>query len=169
MAAIVVVESGWGNTAAVARAVAEGLGGDTVLVGVDEAPDRLPEDVDLLVVGGPTHAFSWSSASTRADATRQGAPAAEATPGIREWVSALPASEHLDVATFDTRVTTVRHLPGSAARRAAKEVRRRHLGRLVGTCSFYVQGVAGPLLDGELDRARRWGAGLAARSATASA
>ena len=55
-----------------ARAVAEGIGGDTVLVGVGEAPDRIPDGVDLLVVGGPTHAFSWSSASTRADAARHG-------------------------------------------------------------------------------------------------
>jgi hypothetical protein len=146
-----------------------GTGGDTVLVEVGEAPDRPPQDVDLLVVGGPTHAFSWSSAATRADATRQGAPTAQSTPGIREWVSALPASEHLVVAAFDTRVTRVRHLPGSAARRAAKEVRGRHLGRLVDTCSFFVQGVAGPLLDGELDRARRWGAGLAAWSTRANA
>ena len=165
MTAIVVVESMWGNTAAVARAVAEGIGGDAVLVGVGEAPDRIPDGVDLLVVGGPTHAFSWSSASTRADAARQGAPASGAAPGIREWMSGLPGAGRLDVATFDTRVATVRHLPGSAARRAAKEVRRRRLGHVFDTCSFFVQGVAGPLLDGELDRARRWGAGLAARSA----
>ena len=45
-----------------------------------------------------------------------------------------------------------------------REVRRDHLGRLVGRASFYVDDVAGPLLDGELDRARAWGEELAERN-----
>ncbi len=76
---------------------------------------------------------------------------------MREWLGRLEASDHVDVATFDTRVGSVRHLPGSAARAAGKEVRRHHLGRLVGTVSFYVDDMDGPLAEGELDRARAWG------------
>jgi hypothetical protein len=67
------------------------------------------------------------------------------------------------VATFDTRVDTVRHLPGSAAKKAAKEVRRHHLGRVVASESFYVGDTQGPLLDGELARARAWGEELVSR------
>lgn len=170
MTALVVFESLWGNTRALAEAVADGLGerdGDGVThLDVTDAPVPVPDDVDLLVVGGPTHAFSMSRASTRQDAEGRGAPAGHAGRGIRDWLSALPASRRLTVATFDTRVGSVRHLPGSAAKAAAKEVRRRHLGRLVATESFYVGDMDGPLLDGELDRARSWGRSLAARRGT---
>ena len=67
----------FGNTEKVAAAVARGLqleGVDTGLVEVHAAPASLSPDLDLLVVGGPTHGFSMSRASTRADAVRQGAP-----------------------------------------------------------------------------------------------
>lgn len=161
MSTMVVFESLWGNTRALAEAVAEGIGDAVTLVDVGEAPVPVPDDVDLVVVGGPTHAFSMSRASTRHDAEGKGAPAGHAERGIREWLDALPASDHVDVATFDSRVGTVRHLPGSAARAAGREVRRHHLGRLVATERFYVDDMAGPLLDGELDRARAWGQSLA--------
>jgi len=164
MSAVVVYESMWGNSEAVARAVAEGLGEGTALIEVTQAAQRLPVDVGLLVVGGPTHAFSMSRPTTRADAVKQGAPTGHETRGIREWLDDLPPSTGIDVATFDTRVAKVRHLPGSAARKAAKEVRRRHLAHVVDTESFYVEGVDGPLLEGELERARDWGARLAAHA-----
>lgn len=163
MNALIVFESLWGNTRALAEAVADGVGDGARLVDVADAPVPVPDDVDLLVVGGPTHAFSMSRTSTRQDAERKGAPTGHAVRGIREWLGELPASEHIDVATFDTRVGSVRHLPGSAAKAAGKEVRRHHLGRLVATESFYVGDMDGPLLDGELDRARAWGRSLAGR------
>jgi hypothetical protein len=65
------------------------------------------------------------------------------------------------MATFDTRVAMVRQLPGSAAKAAAKQVRRHHLGKLVAVESFYVADTAGPLLEGELVRAEGWGSTLA--------
>jgi hypothetical protein len=55
----------------------------------------------------------------------------------------------------------MRHLPGSAAKKAAKEVRKHHLGRVVDQESFYVDDMEGPLLEGELDRAAEWGHQLA--------
>ena len=157
MSALVVYESMWGNTRAVAEAIARGLGPDAEVVDVARAP-HVSTDVDLLVVGGPTHAFSMSRGSTRHDAAQRGAPTSEESPGIREWLAGLESPRpQLAVATFDTRVAKVRRLPGSAARAAAKEVRRRRLGQLVGTESFYVDDMAGPLLDGELERAKAWG------------
>lgn len=61
MKALVVYESMFGNTEQVARAVATGLGRhlDVELVAVANAPDTV-SDVDLVVVGGPTHAFSMT-------------------------------------------------------------------------------------------------------------
>lgn len=161
MRTLIVYESMWGNTRRVAETIAGTLGDDVSVVEAGEAPETLPEDIDLLVVGGPTHAFSMSRTSTRHDAETKGADTGHATKGIREWLGALQASD-VDVATFDTRVGSVRHLPGSAAKAAAKEVRRHHLGHLVDTQSFYVADMAGPLVEGELERARSWGQTLAA-------
>ena len=161
MKALVVYESMWGNTEMVARAVARGLGGGGPVEVADvsgEVPREL-SGIDLLVVGGPTHAFSMSRRTTRQDAVTKGAPSGHEQRGIREWLDGLPAGE-VAVATFDTRVGSVRHLPGSAARKAAKEVRRHHVGRVVATESFWVEDIAGPLLDGELDRAEAWGRSL---------
>ncbi len=162
MRTLIVYESMWGNTRQVAEAAAEAFGAAATIVEAAHAPESLPPDIDLLVVGGPTHAFSMSHASTRRDAEAKGAHAGDAARGIREWLAALPSSD-VEVATFDTRVGSVRRLPGSAAKAAAKEVRRHDLGHLVDSQSFYVADMAGPLLDGELDRARTWGHQLAAR------
>jgi hypothetical protein len=163
MSTLVIYESMWGNTREVAQAVADGLGDDVAAVEVNDAPATVPADVDLLVVGGPTHAFSMSRESTRRDAEDKGAAGANTARGIREWLDGLPASDHVVVATFDTRVGSVRHLPGSAAKAAARQVRRHHVGHLASTESFYVADMAGPLLDGELDRALAWGRALDAQ------
>ncbi|PKH41952.1 Flavodoxin [Nocardioides alpinus] len=167
MNTLLVHESHWGNTRAIGEAIAEGIasthGGPVTILDVGEAPSPLPTGVDLLVVGGPTHAFSMSRSSTRRDARTQGAEAGHQLKGIREWLDALPPpTTSPDVATFDTRVTQVRMLPGSAARAAGRLAERHHVGKVVATESFFVQDSAGPLVDGELDRARAWGRDLAA-------
>lgn len=165
MSTLVVYESMWGNTRAVAEAVAGGLGPDVPVVEVAQAPSPIPPEVDLLVLGGPTHAFSMSRPSTRKDAIDKGAGPEHGTSGIRDWLTGQPPSDRADVATFDTRLNKMRYLPGSAAKAAAKQVERLHLGRLIAVESFYVVGMEGPLLDHELDRAQVWGANLAARHA----
>ena len=165
MGAIVVYESMFGNTEEVARAVAAGLGEHlaTQLVRVDSRVPALDAGVDLLVLGGPTHAFSMSRPQTRDDAVRQGATPGVADRGIREFLGdSRLQTWHDAVATFDTRVAKVRHLPGSAARRAAAAVRRRGHPLIADPESFYVADVHGPLLPGELERARQWGRDLGA-------
>ena len=162
MKGIVVYESWFGNTEHVARAVAAGLSArmETELIPVDQAPVDISGRYDLVVVGGPTHAFSMSRPTTREDAMRQGATGRHAT-GIREWLDRLPEQPYAGVAAaFDTRVEKVRHLPGSAAKKAAKVLHRHGLVMLEKPQSFYVSGVDGPLLDGETDRAEMWGQAL---------
>ena len=165
---LVVVESMWGNTRAVAEAVAAGLGDEATVVDVSVAPATLPDDLRLLVVGGPTHALSMTRQRTREGAVEQGAPHVHTEAGIREWLDSLPPSDHIDVATFDTKSAKAKRFAGSAAKAAGKEVRRHHLGRLIATEDFYVAGTEGPLLEGELDRAQEWGAQLAAISSPTS-
>jgi hypothetical protein len=65
------------------------------------------------------------------------------------------------VATFDTRIAKPR-LPGSAAAAAEKRLRRLGFRSVVAPKSFYVEGTTGPLVDGEPERARRWGVALGA-------
>jgi flavodoxin len=166
--ALVVFESMFGNTEAIARAIGDGLAAsmDVEVRDVSHAPATMSEKGDLVVAGGPTHAFSMSRPSTRADAVKQGAAAERAVIGLREWLDDLPDGSHgaPPLATFDTRVDKVRRLPGSAARKAVR-VARAHGFATLGSESFYVEDTAGPLLDGELERAQDWGRRLAVRTA----
>ena len=76
MKAVVVYESMFGNTRQIAEAIAAGLAesADVAAVEVSEATAEAAEAADLLVAGGPTHAFSMSRPSTRSDAVNRGAP-----------------------------------------------------------------------------------------------
>jgi hypothetical protein len=163
MRAMVVYESMFGNTGTIAKALADGLsaGFRVDLVDVAAAPTTLDSDIGLLVVGGPTHAFGLSMQRTRLDAIRQGASNPVADVGVREWLNALHRSPGVAAAAFDTRVDRPR-VPGSAARAAARRLRRLGLRIVVAPTSFYVQGAAGPLLPGEVERAQRWAARIVA-------
>lgn len=165
MKALVVYESMFGNTEKIARAVADGVGEsvDVQLAEVADAPTDPSPDVAFIVAGGPTHAFSMSRENTRTDAISKGAHEGEREFGLREWMAALPSGEHTEkIATFDTKIKSMRHLPGSAAKSAAKAAHRHGYESLSKAESFYVDDVDGPLLDGEIDRARAWGRQLAA-------
>jgi hypothetical protein len=164
--ALVVFESMFGNTERVAAAVADGLRAAGVAVDlreVGQAPAALPRGLDLLVVGGPTHGFTMSRPSTRADAVRQGAPADRAPAGVREWLSgvALGPGRPPAVATFDTRVAKVRWLPMAAGPAAHRAAGRRGLEPVAQPVGFVVDDVRGPLLPREVDRAEAWGHDLA--------
>ncbi len=169
MRCLVVYESMYGNTMEVARAIASGTGTvlETELVEVGDAPSTLGSNIDLLIVGGPTHAFGMTRPGTRHDA-QEGKYAEEFTgefvstgPGIREWLGTLSAPKGTSFAAFDTRVAKP-HVPGSAAAGAAKRLRKMKLRQAMDPESFWVEGATGPLSDGELERAERWGAKVAA-------
>jgi hypothetical protein len=161
MRALVVVESSFGNTRAIASAVAEGLGRSMAVdvCDIGNAPSAVEDDVDLVVVGGPTHAFGLSRPNTRADAARQAGDSTAPTIGVREWLASAPAGLRR-AAAFDTRIDKG-WVPGSAAHGIAR--RLKHLGAtlVADPKSFRVVGTPGPLAAGELDRARRWGEQLA--------
>lgn len=164
MRAVVVYESMFGNTEAIARAIGEGIAEtlptDVIEVGVAEA--ALP-DVDLLVVGGPTHAFGLSRATTRRDAAeRATAGVISQRYGLREWLEQFAQSptRATEAAAFDTKTYSPR-LPGSAARAVERRLRRLGYHPVCDPESFHVADVTGPLVDGELERARLWGAKLA--------
>ncbi|GAA1991999.1 flavodoxin family protein [Isoptericola halotolerans] len=167
MSALVVYESSFGNTALVARAVGDGIAErmPVRVRSVDSIGDAGVDGADLVVIGGPTHAFGMSRPQTRQDARERLGDQPTASPGIREWIDGLrPDQEIALYATFDTRVEKVRHLPGSAAHSAARALRRDGHRILDRGASFYVAGLEGPLLPHERERAREWGELLAHRA-----
>ncbi len=59
MRVVIVYESMFGNTRLIAEAIAKGFGDETdvQVFGVADADPKVVEDADLIVVGGPTHAW----------------------------------------------------------------------------------------------------------------
>ncbi|HKS43634.1 MAG TPA: flavodoxin domain-containing protein [Amycolatopsis sp.] len=170
MHAVVIYESMLGNTEKIARAIAEGLSPRVPadVVNVDKATPELA-GADLIVVGGPTHVHGMSRSSTRDGARKQASGEIRSATGIREWLEGLGAApDGALAATFDTRLGQPRWLTGSAARGAAKLLRRHGYRLLVPAESFFVVTKPDRLVDGELDRAHRWGERLADRVAPAS-
>ncbi|MEP6630403.1 MAG: flavodoxin/nitric oxide synthase [Lapillicoccus sp.] len=170
MRALVVYESMFGNTERVAKAIAAGLAEsmEVVTTPVGQAPAAPGPEVDLIVAGGPTHALAMSRPNTRSEALTKGATQGEQQSGLREWVDGLPTGHHTErLATFDTRMASMRHLPGSAARGAARVARRHGYPSAARAESFYVDDVKGPLLEGETERATDWGRALARVAAPA--
>jgi len=164
MRAVVVYESMFGNTAQVAEAITDGMrreGAEVSVLPVATASRDTAAGVDVVVVGAPTHGFSLSTVASRRNAVRDGATLDPADQGVREWLLSQPKLDGAVVAVFDTRMWSMRHWPFSAARRIARLLRRRGVRATTATAGFYVRGSKGPLVAGETDRARAWGAQLA--------
>ncbi|MEJ3653285.1 flavodoxin [Actinomycetes bacterium KLBMP 9759] len=172
MRVLLVVESIFGNTRRIADAIASGIGStaQVQVVDVEDAPTAL-DGVDLLVVGGPTHAFGLTSeASRRTAADQSGHAVPVAAIGLRDWLARIasargsaPVPEPSAAAAFDTRMNVLR-LPGSAAAKAARRLRRAGFHIVARPKTFRVVGTEGPLREGELDRAAEWGATLVRRA-----
>jgi len=157
MHAVVVFESCFGNTSAVADAITDGLRCSGVEVRAypsHSAPHQV--SADLVLVGAPTHNMGLSTTASRGQAHQKGGAAPEA--GVREWIDGV---ETLDgrVVTFST--TTGGFMAGSAAKAIVKGLKRRRI-RAEHGADFTVTGTPGPMADGELERAREWGRTLAA-------
>jgi hypothetical protein len=171
MTVLVVYESMYGSTQAIAEAIAEGLApaGPVRVVEVGalaKSPGgrSISQDLELLVVGGPTHAFGLSRPNTRQDAARD-APRGEvvsAGMGLREWLTELKLPVGgTRFAAFDTKVLRPK-LPGSAAKSADKQLRQMGGRSVADPRSFGVHGKSDGIVEGELENAKAWGAALAA-------
>ena len=145
MNALVLYDSKYGNTERIAEAVALALqeAMPTRLTAVEEVADcaEALRDVDLLVVGGPTHRHGISAT-------------------LREALACLGdrALDGIRVAVFDTRAHGARVVTGSAAVKLGRTVRRHGAWLVVPPASFIVSGTRGPLERGELEHAGLWAA-----------
>lgn len=157
MKALVVYESFWGNTAAVAHAIAEGIGPGAEAVTTSAAtPDRVAE-ADLLVAGAPVIAFGLSREGSRdgiAGTDDGGAHVPDVSePPLRSWLDGLDA-RHGRAAAFETRIWWS---PRGATGDIEHRFERAGYRRAAAAHRFVVEGTFGPLKEGELERARAWG------------
>ncbi|MCB2412025.1 hypothetical protein LGT39_04070 [Demequina sp. TTPB684] len=168
MDAMVLYESLWGNTAAVARAIAVGIGPSTRVAHTGEASPQDVVGLDLLVVGSPVHAMTLPTKQSLTGVARRqlgpgDIPADLDQPLLRDWLAAMPATTLL-AAAFDTRVsgfvgrggtTTIERLLVEKGCQLAT----RGEGFLVG--NYGALHASGSMLkEGELTRAEHWGEGL---------
>ncbi|GLW57433.1 flavodoxin domain-containing protein [Kitasatospora phosalacinea] len=163
MRAVIVYESSYGNTGQVAAAIADGVrqaDPDAEVRCLPVAGAGTVGDVDLLVVGGPTHMRGMSTRLSRALAAKAGAPGHGS--GLRSWLRTLPdGGPGARAAAFDTRAG-VKHA-GAAADGIAARLTEHHWDLAAEPAGFLVEDTGGPLRTGETDRARAWGAALVRR------
>jgi Flavodoxin domain len=161
MKAVVLYESSFGNTRQVALAIGLALSEHDAEVEVCSVDDLIPElaDVDLLVVGAPTHVHGLSSERSRRAAIEQGAGRSEPGIGVRGFFAQSPMVMGVRAAAFDTRIDRSPILTGSAARSIAKRLERAGAVLVAQPESFFVA-TGNTLLPGELERAGEWAAAL---------
>ena len=164
MTVLLVFESMYGSTAAVAEAVAAGMADLRVPVTVCEVglaePASLRTRPDLLVVGAPTHQRGLSTPQTRDIARSDTDRTVSPGDGVREWLEALAGQvQGQACAVFDTAVAG--RLAGSAATSIGKQLTKAGAQLVVPPESFTVSGRSTGLLPDELEHARSWGRSLA--------
>lgn len=167
MKAVVVYESLWGNTAAVAGAIAEGIGEGTTALSTAAAGSAALEGVDLIVAGAPLLGFSLPTQQMRdgiANTRPPGAAPDLSAPLLRTWLAGIPSGS-AGFAAFETRIWWS---PGSAPKTISALLTAKGYHAAAPSEKFIVTGKTGPLKAGELERARAWGAALARAAGAAS-
>jgi flavodoxin len=153
MEALVVYDSFFGNTERIAQSIGNALGRPEV-VGIVRVGDVKPEQMaglKLLIVGSPTRAFSPS-------------------PKIKKFLKSIPKNglKSVKVAAFDTRVTEEEidsavfilrilvNIFGYAAKPISDRLMKKGGQPIAPPEGFFVQGMEGPLKEGEIERASSW-------------
>lgn len=171
MRSIVVYESMFGNTHEVAERIAANLEelGEVRVTATKKITPAEVGDVQLLIVGGPTHLHGMTSKASRKSAaqTAEEDPTIDLDdefggPGLRGWIKDLPDGDGRFCAAFDTRAHKPEILTGSAARGIARRLRHHGYAELLEHESFTLDG-NGPMTEAELQRAHDWGRALAKR------
>ena len=161
MKTIVVYESYWGNTAAVAWAIAEGIGPEARAMPTSEATGEALAGVGLIVAGSPIVAFALPTEKARRDmAAKPGkapSPPDLSHPSMRSWLETLPKGAGR-AAAFETGFKLS---PGSAAGTILKKLKDLGYEPVAKKERFLVKGTYGPLREGEIERAKAWGVALA--------
>ena len=149
MNTLVIFYSKFGNTQQVAEAIAEVLAtaGTVRTISSDQLDTSVLKDVDLVVMGVPTHKMKLPEAVL---------PVLEVLP--KEALRGVP------VAAFDTSYKMSAWLARmTAGRKLVKKLRKLGGKRIVPPESFLVKDKEGPLFDSEIERAEAWAASILER------
>jgi len=152
MKALVVYDSEFGNTEQIANTIGSTLGStdEIEVLRVGEVKMEGLTGLELLIVGSPTQRFRPTEATS-------------------DFLKHIHANwlKGINVAAFDTRLTIkeiegTRILPffvrifGYAAQPIASKLKKKGGELIASPEGFYVQGMKGPLVEGELERAADW-------------
>ncbi len=152
MRIMVIYDSLYGNTEKIAHAIGNTLRqmGEVEVIRVADVKPELLSGIGLLVVGSPTQQF-------------------RPTEAMRNFLKNLPNNgiKSIKVAAFDTRLTLAEiektpilaffeRIYGYADRRLVKVLRNKGGELVLPGEGFFVQGMKGPLVEGELERAEQW-------------
>lgn len=158
MKTIVIYDSLFGNTKAIAEAVGKALGPDAVVENVRDVIPASLQGTDLLIVGSPTH----------------GGRPSEATKNFLKSILSGSLKE-TRVAAFDTRgsiedqgafVKRLVNFLGYAAKHILKTLQEKGGAAIAEPEGFIVQGKEGPLKEGELERAAAWAQELSRKASS---
>jgi flavodoxin len=155
MKILVLYDSFFGNTEKIAQEIGSALSkhGSVHVEKIGEKTALLFDDIDLLVLGSPTRAFSPS-------------------PNVKNFIKSLPenALQGVKVAVFDTRISLddvnskLLHffvkLFGYASEPMLKGLEKKGATRATEPGWFYVKDSEGPLSENELEHASTWAESL---------
>jgi flavodoxin len=152
MGTMVIYDSLYGNTEKIAQTIANILRqtSEVVIFRVGDVKPEHLRGIGLLVVGSPTQQFRPTAA-------------------MRNFLNHLPKNglKGMKVAAFDTRLTLAEiektpplalfeRIFGYAGRRMVKIMKNKGGELALPGEGFFVQGMKGPLVEGELERAEQW-------------
>ncbi len=140
MKVVVAYESEYGNTEAIAKAIASAIQGEVRVLRSRELADSLA-GTGLLIAGAPTYGGKMM-------------------PPMQESLDRLPAGSlnGVKTASFDTRLTSrFARVFGYAAPKIDALLAAKGGQQTVPPEGFLVKKTKGPLLEGELERAAAWG------------
>ena len=153
MKTAVIFDSAYGNTEKIARAIGLALGSqqEVAILRISEVKPAQLAGLKLLIVGSPTQRLRPTLATSNLLKILAG----NSLKGVK-------------VAAFDTRLTVqeiektpvlvffVRLFDGYAAPVIAKGLQKKGGELITPPEGFYVEGMEGPLVEGELERAAAW-------------
>ena len=152
MKTIVIFDSIYGNTKAIAESIAQGIPGDVKVINVKDADISALKNLDILIVGSPTHG---------------GRPSKD----TKAFLDSIPknALKNIHFAAFDTGISpegkgffmrTIINFFNYAAKPISSSLEKKGGIVVAEPEGFFVEGREGPLKEGELERAMRWARGI---------
>lgn len=137
MEALIIYDSNFGNTKKIADELTSAFGSTAKAKSVKDFKKEDLSGKNLLIVGSPINAW-------------------RPTKNIIEFLENLNPTlmKEIKTAAFDTRVKSF--ISGNAAKKIAKRLTNSGAEVVVEPMGFYVTGNEGPLVEGELERAKEW-------------